>query len=421
MAEEIDRESLDVLLRKADVLGAQGDFSNALAALESYDKIAVNEERDKASQLRNDLLFKQTSRVENAKAEWQSAWKQMQFTHARDVALNGVRAKDDDPELLFSAGESFLAVRDIDNGRKYFQRYLDVSDTLQGNDQQRSTARRLLAESTLVDKLPAKGDPNWLSGARLPRGIQYDPVSLAFQGRIDRIEASGKMKVFYEWRAGRLVSINPSWEKPDQNTGEKRISFGYDESGNLATVSSGDEKLKPVKWTADEEVNQSPAVLLNNPYVDPVTIQRLTGEGIATTVTGNPYFNPFVWSQTCYFRLTYDGSGRVAEARQLTGAHGTPTDNLVEFEWQGWKLMALRAYQLSGSQKSLVYSRTMQYDGDALMSEEIDAQGKAAHIRYKYEGDRLLSAICDKDASLDGRSRQIGFAAGQNGGPGGVE
>jgi hypothetical protein len=250
-----------------------------------------------------------------------------------------------------------------------------------------------------------------MSGFKLTRGLQYDPVSLAFQGRVSHIEASGKMKVNYEWKAGRLISINPSWEKPDQATGEKKVSFAYDDAGQIAKVSS-EEKLAAVTWTPDEWVAQSAVVVLNNPYVDPVAVQRLTGKSIAVTVAGNPYFEPFVWSKICHFQLTYDEFGRAAQARQLAELGGAPTDNLVEFEWQGLQLMAVRAYQVHGSDKTLAYTRTMQYDNGMLVSEEIEGQGKGAHIRYKYEGDRLSSAICEKDASLDSRSRQVSFLTG---------
>jgi len=60
----------------------------------------------------------------------------------------------------------------------------------------------------------------------------------------------------------------------------------------------------------------------------------------------------------------------------------------------------------------------MQYESGELVSEEIGGQGKGAHIKYKYEGGHLASAICDKDASLDGRSRQVSFWTGAGSGRG---
>ena len=417
-AESIDANSLNVLLKKAEVLGAQGNFMQALAALDAYDKLAVDDERPKASQLRNELLFKRTSRVEDARTQFQTVWGQRKFLHARDIALAGLRAKDDDPELLFSAGSADMATRNAEESHKCFLKYLEVSDTLAADAKKRALARRLMAAAAPMKTSPQSGAPNWMSGFKLPPGLQYDPVSLAFQAPITHIEASGKMKVSYEWKNGRLLSINPSWEKPDQATGEKKVFFAYDEkTGQLNRVSL-EEKLAPVTWTPDEWLSQSAVVVLNNPYIDPVAIERLTDKGVAVTVTGNPYFEPFVWSKICYFQLTYDTQGRVAQARQLTELGGSPADNLVEFEWQGLQLMAVRAYQVHGSEKALAYTRTMQYESGELVSEEIGGQGKGAHIKYKYEGGHLASAICDKDASLDGRSRQVSFWTGAGSGRG---
>jgi hypothetical protein len=408
-AESIDPDALTVLLKKADVLGAQGNFTQALTALDAYDKLAVDDERQKASQLRNELLFKRTSLVEDARTQFQTAWGQRKFLHARDIALAGLRAKDDDPELLFSAGAAGMATGHADESRKCFLRYLEVSDTLAADAKKCALARRLMAVSAPIKTPPQTGVANWMSGFKLPPGLQYDPVSLAFQGRISHIEASGKMKVAYEWKNGRLLSISPSWEKPDQATGEKRVLFAYnDATGQLAKVSL-DEKIAGGTWTPDEWLAQSDVVVLNNPYVDPVAIERLTGKSIAVTVAGNPYFEPFVWSKICYFQLTYDSQGRVAQARQLTEFGGSPADNLVEFEWQGMQLMAVRAYQMHGSEKALAYTRTMQYENGELVSEEIGGQGKGAHIKYKYASGQLVSATCDKDASLDSRSRQVSF------------
>jgi hypothetical protein len=411
-AEQINADSLEVLLRKAEVLGAQGNFTGALSALDRYDKIAVDEERQKASQLRSELLFKRTSGVDDAKNQWQTAWKQMNFIAARDAAMRGLRAKDDDPDLLYSAGAALLATRDSQDARKLFLRSLEISDTLQGNDQQRALLRRLLAANTPVDKLSRQGDVSWLSGAKLPRNTFYDPVSLAFKTPIERIDASGKMKVYFEWQKGYLVSISPSWEKPDPTATEKKISFVYNETaGQVVNVVAGDERTAPtVKLNPDEVVSQSAVVLLNDRYVDPVSVQRLTGQEIAETIAGNPYFNPFVWMQPCYFRIKYDDSGRVAEARQLAGLHGAPTDNLVQFEWQDSKLMAVRGFQVHGQDKAPVYNRTLQYEGDRLIAEDIEAQGRVSHIKYRYEGDRLIGANCDKDTSADGRSRLVTFA-----------
>jgi hypothetical protein len=87
-------------------------------------------------------------------------------------------------------------------------------------------------------------------------------------------------------------------------------------------------------------------------------------------------------------------------------------DVLVEFEWSGLKLSNLKAFQLPGGDEKkrvLVYERKQHYQEDRLMTEEVHSRGKVTHIKYVYNGDRLVSADCEKDESLDGRSRQVSF------------
>ena len=57
----------------------------------------------------------------------------------------------------------------------------------------------------------------------------------------------------------------------------------------------------------------------------------------------------------------------------------------------------------------------MRYQQGRLVGEEIRAGGKSPSIKYKWKGDQLVSAECDKDESLDGRSREVIFAAGSKG------
>jgi hypothetical protein len=41
----------------------------------------------------------------------------------------------------------------------------------------------------------------------------------------------------------------------------------------------------------------------------------------------------------------------------------------------------------------------------------VQGPGKAAHIKYTYSGNRLVSAESTNDPSLDNRSRKVGFVA----------
>ena len=410
-AEAIDSESLPVMLKKAEVLGAQQEFSKALAALEQYDLRAVDDERQKSSQLRSELMFHLTNSLKDAKMQWQKAWSEWSFHKARDLALQGLRAKDDDPELLYQAGMASLVTRDTRNSRAAFTHYLEVSNTLDANAEQRALVRRLLPAIADAAR-PDEGDPNWLSGKKLPNGVYYDPVSLAFQPRVDHVDASNKLKVAFEWDGARLKSITPVFEKNEHPSGERKISFAYDDKApQVASVAYENGARAPAAANPDDRFKSFSLVILNNPYDDPVAIQKLTGKNITMGVSGNRFFHPFVWDKIHFFRFTYDENGRVSQAREiLDTSSGAPGDQWLEFDWNGLQLAAVRGYQ-GADEKHRVknYERTLQYQDGRLVAEDIQSQGKPAHIKYTYNGNRLVSANCDKDLSLDDRSRLVTF------------
>jgi hypothetical protein len=407
-AAAIDPESLPVLLKKAEILGAQHQFTKALESLDDYDQLAIDEERKPASDLRNDLLFKRTSTVEDIKAQFAKAWAESRFSKIRDLALEGLRAKDDDAELLDNGGRASLITRNVNDGRGLLTRYLEISNTLDANSEQRVRVRRLLA--TLGNTAPAEsGEPNWMSGKKLPKGVFYCPLSLAFQPKVERIDA-GKLKVTYDWAGERLRAIVPTFEKNERLTTERKISFAYDEKvPQIASVAYEDAAKAPSGTDADEIFRQSSLVLLNNPYVDPVAVEKLTQKNVAIGIAGNRFFQPFVWDKIHYFQLTYDSSGRVAQAREVEDPKAAPGDMLLEFEWDGLQLAAVRGYQGDAKRRVMIYERTMQYQDARLVSEEIESQGKSSHIKYTYNGNRLVSAESGADPTLDNRGRKVFF------------
>jgi hypothetical protein len=191
-------------------------------------------------------------------------------------------------------------------------------------------------------------------------------------------------------------------------TGEKRISLAYDERAHqVAWASDADQARAVVPTDPDEAYQRSAVLLLNNPYVDPLAIQKITGKNVALGIAGNRFFNPFVWEKVYYFRLTYDDSGRVSRAQELSGPKGAPGDMVLEFDWSGMQLNAIRGFQ----SKIKTYERTMQYQDGKLVSEDIQGSGKPSHIKYTYTGNRLVSAESTNDAASDNRSRKIAFAA----------
>ena len=412
-AAAINSESLPMLIERAKILGLQHEFSKALAALDEYDQLAVDDERKPASELRADLLFNRTSTVEDVKAALPKAWAEGSFHKARDLALRGLLAKDDEPDLLDAAGVASLITRNQDDGRTYLARYLEVSNTLDANEERRVSVRRMVATLGSIGASPEQGEANWMSGKKLPKGVFYDPVSLAFQPKVEHIEASNKLRVTYEWEGERLRSITPAFEKNERATGEKKISFAYDERGpQIATVAYEDAARAPSGSDPDEIVRQSSVVLLNNRNVDPMAVQKLTQKNITLGISGNRFFQPFVWDKIHYFKLTYDDRGRVAQAREIADSKtATPVDLSLEFDWDDLQLTAVRGYQGEEKHRALVYERTLQYQDDRLVGEQIQSQGKSSRIKYNYNGNRLVSAEAATDPSLDNRSRKVFFLA----------
>lgn len=410
-AEAIDPEALPVLLKKAEILGAQKEFAQALASLDEYDLRAVDEERETANKLRSELLYQRTSSLEDIKVQVRKTLEEGSYHKAHDLAVQGLHAKEDDPELLYSAGIAALVMRNGKESRVLLTRYLDAANTLDANAEQRVRVRSLLP--FISDTAPAATDgaANWLSGRKLPQSVYYDPASLAFQPRVDRIDASNKMKVTFDWDGEKLRSITPVFEKSDKATGERKISFAYeDRVPQVTAVGYEDGVLKlPAGTDPDEMARRGTVVLINNPNVDPAALERLTGKNIAVGIAGNRFFEPFVWDHIHYFRLTYDERGRVSQARELADPKAAPGDVVLEFQWEGQQLQAVTGYQGAGQNRRKIYERTLQYQEGRLMSEEIQGQGKTSHIKYTYNGGRLMSATCEKDPSLDDRIRQVTF------------
>jgi hypothetical protein len=412
-AEAIDPDSLPVLLKKAEILGARGQFNQALATLDVYDLHAVDEEREKASSLRNDLLFKRTSSVEDIKTLLKAAWAEGSFHKMHDLAMRGLTAKDDDAELLYQAGMASLVTHNVPDGKNYFTRYLEVSNTLDADQEQRIRVRTVIAglgaAPVVAPSVAAGGSVNWMSGMRLPKDVYYCPASLAFQAHVDHIEASNKMRVAYDWDGDRLRSLVPTFDKAEHATGERRVAFAYDAAFPAVNAVAYDAAQIVSSKDPDESYKRSALLLSNNPYVDPGAVQQLTGKNIAIGISGNKYFNPFVWDAIHYFRLTYDNRGRVAQAREISGPTAAPADSVLEFDWDGSILTAIRGYQGAANQRRQTYERTMEYQDGRLVSEQIQSQGKTWRIKYNYNGGSLASAVCDRDPSLDDRSRQVTF------------
>ena len=149
--------------------------------------------------------------------------------------------------------------------------------------------------------------------------------------------------------------------------------------------------------------------LWNSPRLDPRLAYKATGKRAAVGFSGNRYFHPFVWDGIHLFELDYDDQGRVQHAWEI----GDPGAPRLDLSWEGKRLVQVSGHDSSGA---VVYSRTLNYNGERLTGEVITHQGGSSRIEYKYDKQgRLVEADCDADHSLDGRSRKVHFVVDDKG------
>jgi hypothetical protein len=411
-AAKIDPASVDVLYTRADILSARGETARALKALDDYDlRAATEDEQKKGLALRADLQH-QLEKLSDRKNQMRKDWEAMNFTATRVHAIEALRTKEDDADLLYYAGLASLATRRPKDGGEYLRRYLLYSDTLDADPAGREDVRRLI--SMIREGSPEEaGEPNWFSGKKLPDGVYYCPVSLAFQARVDRITTSSKLTLDFNWDGDRLKSIAYSVEKNAKISAPKPLYFTYAE-GFPQLYSATPEKPAPAATDPDTVVRQSAAVLENNPYVDPFVVKQLTGKDIGVVFSGDRFFSPFTWDKLYHFRVSYDEAGRIRTARLLRENGAGEDSLLLECDWDGNRLRAIRGYEIPNGDENArakVYERVLTYQEQKLVSEEIRERGNTRHIKYSYSGDDLASAEWDHDS--DGNYRKITFASPQ--------
>ena len=89
---------------------------------------------------------------------------------------------------------------------------------------------------------------SWFSGAPLDPGVFYDPVSLAFQPKVARINASGHLSVAYDWAGGQLKSVHTKYEEKKTASNIAKLAL----AGAAASQGVG----STVGWrTPDRETN----------------------------------------------------------------------------------------------------------------------------------------------------------------------
>lgn len=434
-AEEIDPSNVNVLLKKAHVLGARNEFVKALEMLEQIDLVAVDENRASVRQLRGEFYARlDRARLEGL-AEVRSLLNEYAFHKAHRKTIELLRMDPEDPDFLYEAALTAFYTRRREDGIGFLRRYLDVPDTLDTNWEQRRKVYGLL------DRIPAplnngQGVPSWASSRPLGTGVFYCPVSLAFQPRVDTITTDKNLTLRFEWDREKLKSATHVSEK-DYAANERPFHFSYDPVHRFIRIISTEKVAErppglrgaagrasfgfrgPTSRTQeadpDEALQNSNVIFGNSPYVDVEMIHLLTGNTVAVGFAGNRFFHPFIWERPYFFELHYDPQGRVRTAREITDPDA-PTKTVsdereVEFLWSDDRLKSVRVFALKDSVRASapIYERTLQYNGDRLMSEQIRGPKGQSKIDYDYEGRRLTRAHCSKDANHDDRSRDVVF------------
>ena len=250
-AEAIDKDEPRIRLVEARLAIHRGDLGMAVALLDLYAGVAVTaQDFEEGEKLRASIQYK----IENARTEQRnqlkSQYADQRFATALQTAAGGLKLDNEEPAFLFQAGINACLVRHCGDAAPLLHRFLDLTDSTQSNREQRLVALRLLREGP-NDLSPATAKASaqsWFSGAPLDRGIFYDPVSLAFQPRISRVNASDHLTVNYEWDGNQLRSVHTKYEDKKTGSNIAKLALG------VAVASQG--LSMPISWrTSGRETN----------------------------------------------------------------------------------------------------------------------------------------------------------------------
>lgn len=437
-------------LDEARLLEKRHKFRDALTVLDKYDSLVSSPpEWDEGDKARRDMEFQILRDRDERTTKLAALLKANRFGSAAELVKQGLASDSEDQDLLFRAAILALMFRQPVESKTFLTQYLEASQSLSGSPERRRQAFAILNSLELVKADPSpRGTPHWFSKVPTPEGIFYDPVSLTFVSRVDKIQASQKQSTEFRWTGDQIDSIQTFAEdKPPRLL--SRLRFIYDPASGAVsrlldatnetpaqTEAATNAPLKRESTIFDEPIvaNSKPAVqtekaapdiidslsgpglpvlLSSHPKLDIAAIEKMTGTQLGHTVAGNRFFHPFAWDKPSVFRISYDETGRAAFAYP---AGPRPPAEVYEFTWSGRLLQQIALYpQLTSGapdKSKLLYRRTLTYSGGKLMSEKIEGStGKPSSIEYKYQGQQLVAAECNEDATLDGRSRKVVFLA----------
>jgi hypothetical protein len=292
-AEAMDKEEPRLMLLEARLSVARGDLGKALAQLDNFDGVAVTaQDFAEGEKLRASVQYTINTSIGKKRAQVQEDLDQQRFAAALEASADGLKLDNENPDLLYDAALNACILRHCDKAEPLLRRYLDITDSTQGSRDKRLAARQLLGESIGAEaetKSAEAASTSWFSGAPLARGVFYDPVSLAFQSKVARVEASDHLNIFYEWSGSQLRSVHAKHE-------EKQTASNIMRTAAAAAAAAGG-MTSTVGWkTAQRETND----FYFNYYDDTPQILKVSRENavvksrtIPITIPGIGIFGPF--------------------------------------------------------------------------------------------------------------------------------
>ena len=315
-AETLDKNSPQILLKKARLLQARSELPKALETLDQYLRIVPDDDAQAGLDLRNNISYDLKSSKEKLVARLDKAQGGGDYSEALKAATAGAQLDPEDPKFLYAAGLNAAILRKEDQAKDYLNRYMKASQAMPTEVQVRAQVFGVLSVLGAPHKEEPGGQVNWLSGYR-SSGF-YCPVSLAPNAKPSEIRASRKQTVNFDWRNGQLASVTTVNTAPGESGSVVYFDYFPDGKGvrraGLERFPAEKQDLAPPRLTPEGTIGSGPGTyfaLFNHPVLNPYMVERLTGKRVATVVTGNPYFHPFVWTGVYTFLAEYDSSGRL--------------------------------------------------------------------------------------------------------------
>jgi hypothetical protein len=407
-AQQIDATAPGILLVRSRMSAADGTFTSALHLVDEYEsRIARSEDYEAGEKVRTDLNFQLAQAKRKSAPQLEKLFAGNRYQAALAMAQESLRRDPDDLSAMYVAGTSAAVTGQSKLAGELLARFLQSSDSLATPAQQRLTAIRLLRlPKTAAAKMPPSPGESWFSGEPLEANVFYGPMSLAFVPRISNIHVGKHLVTEFSWDQDRPTTVRNRYTDPAAAAGHPtEFFFAYQGPRHrVAQVTSKPVERVPAvqdPWTLTQD---GFVVLANAPSLSGQAASIVAGKPLHVGFSGNSFFDPFAWDGFHMFRFGYDDSGRVATAVEIGGDGG-----LLEFSWDGPRLTGVRKHK-AGAETPVIYSRTLSYSNDRLLSEAVSFGGRASKIAYKYDKNgKLIEAEADDDPALGTQQRKVAF------------